>query len=235
MFNRPIASSARQARALEARAAVSRRFTIAARTLPAAPLDFSRYQEWVLLPEPAELDSLNTAAYTAEGRAEEIRALWQATLATAICARRVAEAFAVDPSTCIAASLLHRIGDALALTALARSEDEAGVRLDAPSRTDLCASESNAIGERAMRWWSVPPNVASIVIGWRRFGEFATNDRSAATVYLADLLATEWLVPEICAPGLIDSVAGELGLSHARAAELRPGAAQRALLQSLIR
>jgi hypothetical protein len=235
MFNRPIASPARQARALEARAAVSRRFSVEARALPAAPLNFGRYASWSLLPERAELESLQTAAFSAEGRAPELLALWQETLAAAVCARRVAERFAIDPSACVAAALLHRIGDALALSALARSEDDAGVRLDAPSRADLCATESSPMGQRALRWWCVPPNVAAIVIGWRCFGEYPANDKGPAAVYLAHLLAVEWLSPEVCAPGLVDSVANELGVGVSEARALRPGTAQRALWQSLVR
>ncbi len=235
MFNRPIASPAGHARALEARAAVSRRFSVEARALPAAPLNFSRYETWSLLPERVELDSLQTAAFSAEGRATELQALWQETLAAAVCARRVAEALDVEARACVAAALLHRIGDALALAALSRSEDEAGVRLDAPSRADVCAAESIQIGERALRWWCVPPRVASLVMGWRRFGEFPTNDKGPAVVYLSHLLALEWLSPEICAPGLVESVADELGIDAAVAREFRPGTAQRALWQSLIR
>jgi HD-like signal output (HDOD) protein len=222
MFNRFANSPAAQARSLEARVAVSRRYVSLLRSLPAAPLNFAQYGSWASLPSEAELDSLRVAAFTAEGRTDELNALWRETLATALCTRRVASVMGADAKVCTAAALLHRVGDALALVALAKSEDEAGVRLDAPSRAELCGRESAEVAGRALRWWCVPPPVATVASNWRRFGEFAAQSKDCAAVYLAHLLAIEWQAPEICAPGLVDSVGAELQLSAAAMSELRP-------------
>jgi hypothetical protein len=234
MFNRFANSAAGQARALEARAAVSRRYFTLLRSLPAAPLNFAHYAEWADLPDVRELDSLRTAAFTAESRATELDGLWRETLATALSVTRIAAAMQADGRVCVAAALLHRIGDALTLVALAKSEDEAGVRLDAPSRADMCGRESAEVAGRAMRWWCVPPQAAAAATSWRRFGEFAQRNRDFAALYLAHLVAIEWQSPDVCAPGLVDSVAAELGVSASALSSLRPDATLRDRWQQIL-
>jgi hypothetical protein len=230
MFNRGLPSAARQARALEARALVSGKFFNAVRSLPAAPLNFALYESWNALPAAPELASLRVAVFTAEGREVEIEALWRESLAAAICAPAVATLFDASPRLATAAALLHRLGDALALVALAKSEQECSVRLDAPSRAELCGCESAELAARALRWWCVPPTVAATVQVWRAFGGSPASNPAAAAVYLSHLIALEWLSPELCAPGLVDSVAREMGIAASRLSAVRPRSDVRALL-----
>lgn len=233
MFNRGFVAEPVEPRALQARRAVAECFTRRLRELPAAPLDFAALDSWAPLPGGAELRALHRTAFTAAGRHKQLDAIWRESLATAFCASRVARQLGAQVSISAAAGLLHRVGDALTLSAVIHSEADAGVVLDAPSRATLVSQHAGEMAERVLRWWCIPASVAATALGWRRFGEFPAGSKNCAAVYLAHLLAMAWLEPGLCAPGIVESVAGELGLDVAAVADCRPDAGVQARLAKL--
>ncbi|MEZ5473540.1 MAG: HDOD domain-containing protein [Steroidobacteraceae bacterium] len=234
MLNRRFESVAVEPRALQARRAVAELFAQKLRELPPAPLDFSALQSWAPLPGVSELDALRRVAFSAAANQTQLELLWRETLATAFCAPRVACEIGAQASVSAAAALLHRIGDALALATLSRCESEAKVALDAPSRATLVAQQSADLAERTLRWWGMPAAVGATALGWRRFGEFPAGPKNCAAVYIAHLLATEWLQPGIYAPETVEAAAGELGLTASALAAARPDAEVRARLAKLL-
>ena len=233
MFNRGFVAVPVEPRALEARRSVAELFTRKLRELPPAPLDFAALESWVPLPGCHELRSLYLTAFQADAGQPQLDALWQQSLATALCSARTAGVFSAQPSVSAAAALLHRIGDALTLRALFQSEAATGVALDTPSRATLVSQHTSEVAERVLRWWGIPAPVAATALGWRRFGEFPAGSGNCAAVYVAHLLAMEWLDPTLCAPGIVTSVAEELGVSACVIAAVRPDADLKARLARL--
>ncbi|MBK6597235.1 MAG: HDOD domain-containing protein [Proteobacteria bacterium] len=223
-MNRGLQPTAAEPRALQARRDVAEIFTQKLAPLPPAPLDFSAIANWAPLPGRAELESLRDTAFSAAREYPQLRTLWRETVATALCSDRAARAIHADAAAVTAAALLHRVGESLTLAALLRSEAETGVILDAPSRATLVAHHAAEVAERVMRWWCIPAPIAAAALGWRRFGEFPTGPKNSAALYLGHLLAIEWLQPQICAPGIVASVAAEFGLEPATIAAARPDA-----------
>lgn len=188
-------------------------------------------QACVVPPRPAELDVLlrdeaaDAAAgdiaatlFVAEGRDGEAALLHDCALATRRKARSLAPLVRAPLHTVDVAGLLHRAGEACALRALARAEAGTRVRLDAPSRAELCAHYQGAFTEQLIRDWALPGPVAEVLRTWRQFR--ATMPFAAAVVYYAHLLASRELHPEFFAPGLLRSVGAELGIDPARLAEI---------------
>jgi hypothetical protein len=170
-----------------------------------------------LAARPGCLDALTeirSRLFNAPGRDSEAQTWWREAVATAVFAARVAELKQASVPTSFLAALLHRAGDALALKILARVELEYRLKLDSSSRRDWCASHSRDLSERLVRSWNLTPDVASCVLGWMRFGEFAEASAESAALYFGRLFAIELLQPDLCVPGALDHAALDAGLSE---------------------
>ena len=176
---------------------------------------------------PAALDTLlrgaaNEAAahevadtlFVVPGRDHDARQLRDSALATRRKALAVARLLHAPAGTVEAAGLLHRAGEACALRALALAESGVHVRLDTPSRAELCARHQAQFTEQLIQDWNLPAPVADVLRHWRQFR--ATTSLAAAIVYYAHLLASEELHPEFFAPGLLRSVGAELGIDSSQ-------------------
>lgn len=152
--------------------------------------------------------------FVVTGRDREAKLLRDGALVTRRKALRVAELLRAPRETVGLAGLLHRAGEACALRALALAEGGTQVRLDAPSRAELCARHQLQFTEQLIREWRLPAPVAEALRNWRQFR--STSSSSAAIVYYAHLLASEELHPEFFAPGLLRSVGAELGIDPAQ-------------------
>ncbi|MGE0583437.1 MAG: hypothetical protein AB7P31_15045 [Steroidobacteraceae bacterium] len=150
------------------------------------------------------------AVFVVAGRDREAKLLHDGALATRRKALAVARHLRASAQTVGVAALLHRAGEACALRALARAETGTQVRLDSPSRAELCARHQSQFTEQLLGAWALPPPVVEALRGWRRFRE--TSSLAAAIVYYAHLLASEELHPEFFAPGLVRTVGAELGI-----------------------
>lgn len=148
------------------------------------------------------------------GRDREAALLHDSALATRNKALALATLLAVPAETVGVAGLLHRAGEACALRALALAESGTQVRLDAPSRAELCTRHQPQFTEQLIHDWALPAPVAEVLRTWRQFRP--TSSLAAAVVYYAHLLASEELHPEFFAPGLLRSVGTELGIDPAQ-------------------
>lgn len=163
-------------------------------------------------------DAVAATVFAVNGRDKEAKLLHDCALTTRRKALAVARLLHASEQTVGAAALLHRAGEACALRALARAESGSQVRLDSPSRAELCARHQGQFTEQLIAEWALPPPVAVALRGWRRFRE--GNSLAAAIVYYAHLLASEELHPEFFAPGLVRTVGAELGLDPSQFAAI---------------
>jgi hypothetical protein len=180
------------------------------------------------------LTEIRSRLFHAPGRDFEAQTWWHEAVATAVFAARMAELKSASVSASFLAALLHRSGDALALKILARVELEFRMKLDSTSRRDWCATHSGDLTERLVRAWNLTPDIASCVLGWRRFGEFAEVSAESAALYFGRLFAIEMLQPDLCVPGALDHAALEMGLSEEIVARVRAeGGRARELIRTL--
>lgn len=177
---------------------------------------------------------LRDTLFVAPGRERECVNLWNESLATMLYATELARLVDQPTKTAGCAGLLHRAGEACALRAIAATEAEALLRIDDPTRSDLCGRHHAEFSARLAQSWRLPEPVTSAITAWRRFGDASEFSRLAATVYFSHLLAVELLHPEFCAPGLVQTVSRELGVdrAHLDAIRLHDGTI-RSLIDSL--
>jgi hypothetical protein len=155
------------------------------------------------------------------GREAEAQAWWHESLASGVFAARVAQLRQASVSASFLGGLMHRSGEALALKMLARVELEYRIKLDSASRREWCSTHGPELAERLVRAWNVPPEIATCVLGWNRFGEFPDVAGESAAVYFGRLFAIEFLQPQLCVPGAVDHAAAELGLTSGHVAQVR--------------
>lgn len=235
MLNRP---STAPNPALDARRAISGALREQLREPPPTPFEWASFDPALALHDggvspDVRLASLARLLCTAPARSAELRALWNESLTTGATAWRLAPHLNADPGTSAIAGLLHRLGDILTIGAIGTLEHAARVRLDAASKADLCAEHGGELLERVVRAWGVPPRAAATAAEWRRLREFPDAAADATAVYLGRLLAIELISPQFCAPGALESAAGEVGLPAGRLSALRADATIARLFVSL--
>jgi hypothetical protein len=225
--------------ALDIRRAIASQLREALQQLPPTPFDWSTFDAESALRGRAHaqgdtpdlrLTALSKLLCTAPARAPELRALWNECVVTAEFALRLAPMLKADPGTCAVAALLHRLGDLLTLRAIGTLEHAMRIRLDAPSRADLCAQHGGELLDRAVRAWGVSPRAAATAAEWRRLCEFPSAAAEATTVYLARLFAIERLSPQFCALGMIEHACEEAGIDTDALEQLRGDTAIAAML-----
>jgi hypothetical protein len=236
MLNRPNPAANE---ALDARRTISAELREHLRELPPSPFDWNSFEPAVALRNGGTAPDLRLAAMmkllcTSPARAPELRALWSESVITAAYALRLAPRMGGDANTSGIAGLLHRLGDMLTIRAIAAVEHASRLRLDGPSKSDLCAQHGGEQLERAVRAWGVPVRAAATAAEWRRLREFPGAAADATAVYLARLCAIELISPEFCAPGLVERAAEETGLSAGTLSEVRGDATIAALLDCLL-
>jgi hypothetical protein len=227
MLNR---SNALPKESLDARRAITHELRERLKEVPASPCDWTRTDELFAAPRLAALTLLLCSSQT---RSAELQALWTESVITGAYSRNLAPKFGADASTSAIAGMLHRLGDILTIRAIAGAEQAAGMRIDAPSKADLCSQHGGKQLERTLRAWGVPPKAAATASQWRRLRDFPGAAAEASAVYLGRLLALELVAPQFCAPGAVDHAIEELGLAPNTLSMLRTDATIAALLISL--
>jgi hypothetical protein len=167
------------------------------------------------------LSELRSSLYHAPGRETESRTMWREALATAAFASQLAEARGASVAVAACGGLLHRAGEAFALRSMALAESEHGVRIDGPSKSELCSTHGRALADRLVREWNLPSAVGVCVMGWRRFGEFSAVSPEASAVYFGHLLSGELLHPYLTSSGALDAAVSELGIEAAAVDQIR--------------
>jgi hypothetical protein len=216
--------------ALDARRAIAAELRERLREVPASPI---RWADFDGTTADLRLAAFASMLCTAPARSSELRALWKECVVTAAFALRIAPRLRADPNDSAIAALLHRLGDMLTLRAIGAAEHATRVRLDGPTRSELCAIHGGEQLERVVRDWAVPPRAAATAAEWRRLREFPSAAAEAATVYLARLFAIERISPQFCAPGVLEHAMEEAGLDVRVADEIRGDAGLREWLGGL--
>lgn len=177
---------------------------------------------------------IRDSLFTAPGRDSESARLWDEALATMLYATELARLARMPATAAGCAGLLHRAGEMCALRAVALAERDALLRLDEPTRSDLCTRHQDDFSQRLTGAWRIPPMIASAMTAWRAFGRLDDLSKLAGIVYFSHLLAVELLHPEFCAPGLVGTVSRELGIEteHLQAMRLHDGTI-RSLIESI--
>lgn len=223
MFNHTARSVSPAPSILPLRQTVVAAFRARVKTLPAAPDSLSDLL-LSLDTDFMQIDALSDvqrALFRAPGREKEAQAFWREAMATALYASHLARARGASVRVAACGGLFHRAGEAYALRSLALAESENGVRLDGPSKSEMCGAYGADVIERLVREWSLPPAVAACVLGWRRFGEFAGVSVEASAVYFAHLLSAEMLHPYLTPNGALDAAGEELGFAASTLREAR--------------
>jgi hypothetical protein len=222
MFNRSARLATPIPHSLPLRQAVITSFRSRVKSLPLAPaslpelmgflesgLNFASEDEAGV----RAVTDLRKGLYHAPGRENEGRALWREAVATAAFASQLAREQGVSIGVAAFSGLLHRAGEAFAQRSMALAESEHGVRMDSPSKSEMCAIHGRDIAERLVREWNLPASVGVCVVGWRRLGEFASVSPEAGAVYVGHVLAGELLHPYLTMSGALESAGSELGMS----------------------
>ena len=235
MFNRSARALAPIPHPLPLRQAVVTSFRSRVKSLPLAPDSLGELIETLQggLRFAAENDAgvraitdLRRGLFHAPGREQEGRALWREAVATAAFASELAREQGVSIGVSACAGLLHRVGDAFAQRAMALAESEHGVRMDSPTKSEICAAHGRDIAERLVREWDLPAAVGVCVIGWRRLGEFGSVSPEAGSVYVGHILAGELLHPYLTMSGALDAAGSELGFCVTLIARVREHSSQ---------
>lgn len=235
MFNRFVRAAKPIPHALPHRQAVIASFRSRVKSLPLAPQSLLELCESLhsgfdfTATEDARvhaLADLRRRLFHAPGRESEGRALWREALATSAFAAHLAAEQGAAVSVAAAGGLLHRAGDAFAQKCMALAEFEFGVRMDSPSKSEMCATHGREIAERLVREWELPAAVGVCVVGWRCFGEFASVSPEAGAVYIGHVLAGELLHPYLTASGALEAACSELGMSPATLSNARAKTAE---------
>jgi hypothetical protein len=230
MFNPQTAVPEVSTRSLMFRHALAAAFKARRQNLPVAPvalpalLDYMKHGMSGVLARPGARETLNeirAVVFSAAGRDVETQSSWHESLAAAVFASRIAQFRSGSVAAAACGGLLHRAGEALALKMLARVELEYRWKLDGAAQREWCASQGYELAERLVRGWTLPADVGSCVLGWKRFAEFADVSAESAAVYLGRLLAIEMLHPELCVPGAIEIEADGLGFDADALEQLR--------------
>jgi hypothetical protein len=93
--------------------------------------------------------------FRAPGREPEMRQLFRESLATACYARSMAKFAQLDAPLLTSAGLMFRLGDVLALRALADAEFCAGQKLQGPVLQEVVAAHNAPLAERALAQWAM--------------------------------------------------------------------------------
>jgi hypothetical protein len=209
-------------------------FSVALRRLPTRPLGFaacvSHLQEDAhrLAARPLAVRTLlrfREALFCAPGRELEMRMLWRESLATACTARMVATACGGDAPLLTGAGLLHRLGEVIALRALAEAECYSGQRLLGPVVREMIAARDEDLVARASGQWALADELREIIVHWRSSTLPGMRSEGGRQLMLAQLLAFEQVHAGQNTPGLVESACGEMGVAQSLADEMRAAAA----------
>lgn len=145
------------------------------------------------------------ALFHAPGREVEMRLLWRESLAAGCYARLLATEVGTDAPLLTGAALLHRLGEVLALRALAHAEFSAGQRLSGSVLQEVTAVQNDPLATRAMTLWSLSDDVRRLLVEWRADDLWSEGRPAARHLALAQLLAFEHVHAGRSTPGVVEA------------------------------
>ncbi|MGC4028416.1 MAG: HDOD domain-containing protein [Steroidobacteraceae bacterium] len=151
------------------------------------------------------LQRFRDALFHAPGREVEMRQLWRESLTAACYARLLAAELAGDAPLLTGAALLHRLGDVLALRALAHAEFNSGQRLGGPVLQEVTAAQNGPLATRAITQWSLSDSLRSLLAKWRSDDVWTGDEPAARHLALVQLLAFEHVHAGRSTPGVVET------------------------------
>ena len=158
------------------------------------------------------LETLRDALFAAPGREAEMALLWREALASACYARLIAVHMRFDAPLLTGAALLHRLGEVVALRALARAEQASSLRLVGPVMQQIMEAQTSDLVSRVSRSWGLPGELRLTLLRWRDEQESLQRPRAVTLLMMAQALATELVHAATCTPGLVEVAQHSLGL-----------------------
>lgn len=167
------------------------------------------------------LQRFRDGLFHAPGREVEMRMLWRESLAAGCYARLLAGELGLDAPVLTGAALLHRLGEVLALRALAHAEFSSGQRLTGPVLQQVTAAQNDPLAERAMSAWSLSDDVRALLLQWRADDVWSEGQPAARHLALVQLLAFEFVHAGRSTPGVVETAFDQLQLPIAMLALMR--------------
>ncbi len=199
-------------------------FAHALNRIPARPAGYSacvahlQEEPSRVVAQPLALRSLQRfrdVLFHAPGRELEMRVLWRESLAAAFYARLLATELREDAPLAAGAALLHRLGEVLALRALADAEFNAGQRLLGPVLQEVTAAQNEPLANRAMSLWTLSDELRALLLQWRAADVLTAGCGLARCLSLAQLLAFEQVHAGRATPGVVESACDQAQLPMA--------------------
>jgi putative nucleotidyltransferase with HDIG domain len=149
-----------------------------------------------LLSEIAFTTSLRNAALKVEGFEEEIKGLWQHSLASGAYAKEIARMRRFNVESAYLCGLLHAIGKPVVLQTAAALAKEHTLAIETGQLDRLLAGYHTRVGSLIARQWALPQQVAEAISFYEYYDQAGVARQECMTTCCADRLATHLLRPE---------------------------------------
>jgi putative nucleotidyltransferase with HDIG domain len=149
-----------------------------------------------LLSEIAFTASLKTGAFQVPGHEDEVKRLWQHSLASGAFGKEVARARRVNVESAYLCGLLHGIGKPVVLRTVATLTREKKLLVDKPEFGVLIEGYHTRIGGLIAEKWGLPKQVAEAIHYYADYDHAASFRQECMLTCVADRLATHLLSPD---------------------------------------
>lgn len=149
-----------------------------------------------LLSEIAFTASLKAGAFQVPGHEDEVKRLWQHSLASGAFAKEVARTRRVNVESAFLCGLLHGIGKPVVLRTTATIAREENIPADTPLLRILIDGYHSRIGFVIAEKWGLPKQVIEAIQYYSDYDHASTYRQECLLTCVADRLATHLLTPD---------------------------------------
>ena len=149
-----------------------------------------------LLSEIAFTASLKTGAFHVPGHEQEVKQLWQHSLASGAFGKEVARARRVNVESAYLCGLLHGIGKPVVLRTVATLAKEQKLAVDTPALHMLIDGYHTRVGGLIADKWGLPKQVAEAIVYYSDYDHATSFRQECMLTCVADRLASYLLTPD---------------------------------------
>lgn len=149
-----------------------------------------------LLSEIAFTASLKSGAFQAPGHEDDVKRLWQHSLASGAFAKEVARTRRVNVESAYLCGLLHGIGKPVVLRTATTLAREQNITLDKPALYLLIDSYHSRVGGLIAEKWNLPKQVAAAIQYHGDYHHASSFRQECLLTCAADRLASHLLMPD---------------------------------------
>jgi HD-like signal output (HDOD) protein len=146
--------------------------------------------------EIAVAASLQSGTFRVPGHEEELRLLWQHSLASGAWAKEVARAKRNNVESAFLCGLLHAVGKPTVLQTLADVAKNHSARFTRGEAMELLDELHTLVGSRIAAHWSLPRQVSDSIAHYATYREDGVRAAEPMITCLADRLATALVWPD---------------------------------------